>query len=450
MKVKKENIKELIKYIIIFFSIIILCVSLLVVTAKIPKESIEKNIEESTPYLSKNSEINYIKRKHPFMWLHIYADEMLLNITYNIDTDKPLESVLEAKYFDNGLASLRKQMEDKSQVANTEYIRYWHGSMIFIRPMLTIFNIHQIYIVNAIIMAMLTIALLVILFKKKQKLLAFLFIIAFIMTGSIFVPFCLEYTWVYMIMLITSIIAVLIEKKKNGNKNLKVMFFITGMLTCFFDFLSAELITILVPLTLILSIRYKEKRLGNLKENLKFLISSIILWGIGYFGMWIAKWILASIVLNVNALDFVVDKALVRVNGTYEFENISEIYKEAIPKNIFSLFPFNLIKDKLLLVYFFVIAVIAFLILKKNKKELKNIIPFLLIAVIPYVRYLVLANHSYRHYFFTFREQFSTIICIILIFVYGIDKNKFKKQIKLNKKDRKKDERINNINTSTK
>lgn len=437
MKVKKENIKELIKYIIIFFSIIILCVSLLVVTAKIPKESIEKNIEESTPYLSKNSEINYIKRKHPFMWLHIYADEMLLNITYNIDTDKTLESVLEAKYFDNGLASLRKQMEDKSQVANTEYIRYWHGSMIFIRPMLTIFNIHQIYIVNAIIMAMLTIALLVILFKKKQKLLAFLFIIAFIMTGSIFVPFCLEYTWVYMIMLLTSIIAVLIEKKKNGNKNLKVMFFITGMLTCFFDFLSAELITILVPLTLILSIRYKEKRLGNLKENLKFLISSIILGAIGYFGMWIAKWILASIVLNINALDFVVDKALVRVNGAYEFENISEIYREAIPKNIFSLFPFNLIKDKLLLVYFFVIAVIAFLILKKNKKELKNIVPFLIILILPYIRYIVLANHSYRHYFFTFREQFSTIICIILIFIYGIDKNKFKKEIKLKKKDRK-------------
>lgn len=449
MKVKKENIKEIFKYIIIFFSIIILGVSLLVVTAKIPKESIEKNIEESTPYLSKNSEINYIKRKHPFMWLHIYADEMLLNITYNIDTNKPLESVLEAKYFDNGLASLKKQMEDKSQVANTEYIRYWHGSMIFIRPLLTIFNIHQIYIVNAIIIAMLTIALLVILFKKKQTLLAILFIIAFIMTGSIFVPFCLEYTWVYMIMLFTSIIAVLIEKNKNSNKNLKVLFFITGILTCFFDFLSAELITILVPLTLVLGIRYKEKRAENLKENLKFLIYSIILWGVGYFGMWIAKWVLASIVLNVNALDFVVDKALVRVNGVYEFEDIGEIYLEAIPKNIFALFPFNLIQDKLLLVYFFAIAVIAFIVLKRNKKELKNIIPFLLIAFIPYVRYLVLANHSYRHYFFTFREQLPTIMCIILIFVYGIDKNKLKKQIKLNKKDRKKDERINNINTST-
>ena len=437
MKIKKENVKEVFKYVIIFFSILILGVSLLVVTSKIPKEYIEKNIEESTPYLSKNTEINFIKRKHPFMWLHIYADEMLLNIIYNIDTSKPLESVLEAKYFDDGLASLKKQMEDKSQVANTEYIRYWHGSMIFIRPMLTIFDIHQIYIINAIIIGILTVVLLSILFKKKQKLLVILFAIAFAMTGSIFVPFCLEYTWVYMIMLITSIIAILIEKKKNGNKNLKVVFFISGILTCFFDFLSAELLTILVPLTLILGIRIKERRLGSLKENLIFSISSIILWAIGYFEMWIAKWILASIVLNINALDFVVDKALVRVNGAYEFENISEIYREAIPKNIFSLFPLNLLKEKFLLIYFLVIAVIAFLVLKKDKKELKNIVPFLIILILPYIRYIILANHSYRHYFFTFREQFSTIICIILIFIYGIDKNKFKREIKLKKKDRK-------------
>ena len=437
MKIKKENVKEVFKYVIIFFSILILGVSLLVVTSKIPKEYIEKNIEESTPYLSKNTEINFMKRKHPFMWLHIYADEMLLNIIYNIDTSKPLESVLEAKYFDDGLASLKKQMEDKSQVANTEYIRYWHGSMIFIRPMLTVFNIHQIYIINAIIIGILTVVLLSILFKKKQKLLVVLFIIAFAMTGSIFVPFCLEYTWIYMIMLITSIIAILIEKKKNGNKNLKVAFFISGILTCFFDFLSAELLTILVPLTLILGIRIKERRLGSLKENLIFSISSIILWAIGYFGMWIAKWILASIVLNINALDFVVDKALVRVNGAYEFENISEIYREAIPKNIFSLFPLNLLKEKFLLIYFLVIAVIAFLVLKKNKKELKNIVPFLIILILPYIRYIVLANHSYRHYFFTFREQFSTTICFILIFIYGIDKNKFKREIKLKKKDRK-------------
>lgn len=209
------------KYAILFVFIVIILLTTLVVTAKIPKESIEKNIEESAQYLSKNTEINYIKRKHPFMWLHIYADEMLFNIIYNIDTNKPLESVLEAKYYKD-IAGLKKQVSDKSLKANTEYIRYWHGSMIFIRPLLMFLNIYGIYILNAIIMSILAIALLLILIKKKQKLLAIIFIIAFIMTGSIFVPFCLEYTWTYLIMFITSIIAILIEKK--SNKNLRILF----------------------------------------------------------------------------------------------------------------------------------------------------------------------------------------------------------------------------------
>ena len=107
-----KKIKSLIKDIIIFVFIVIVLLILLVVTAKIPKESIEKNIEESTDYLSRNTEINYIKRKYPFMWLHIYADEMLLNIIYNVGSNMPLRSVLEAKYYDSGLASLKEQIKN--------------------------------------------------------------------------------------------------------------------------------------------------------------------------------------------------------------------------------------------------------------------------------------------------------------------------------------------------
>ena len=37
----------------------------------------------------------------------------------------------------------------------------------------------------------------------------------------------------------------------------------------------------------------------------------------------------------------------------------------------------------------------------------------MLIAITPYVRYLVLANHSYRHSMFTFRTQIITVIAVI-------------------------------------
>ena len=38
-----------------------------------------------------------------------------------------------------------------------------------------------------------------------------------------------------------------------------------------------------------------------------------------------------------------------------------------------------------------------------------------IIALVPYVRYLVLHNHSYIHCFFTFRAQAATVMAIVLI-----------------------------------
>ena len=49
----------------------------------------------------------------------------------------------------------------------------------------------------------------------------------------------------------------------------------------------------------------------------------------------------------------------------------------------------------------------------KNIKKKWFALLLLLVALSPYLRYLVLANHSYRHSFFTFREQIISCIAII-------------------------------------
>lgn len=50
---------------------------------------------------------------------------------------------------------------------------------------------------------------------------------------------------------------------------------------------------------------------------------------------------------------------------------------------------------------------------KDKKMYLKNI-HFLLIAIIPFVWYMVLANHSYVHYWFTYRELAIFIFAILV------------------------------------
>lgn len=431
----KKQIKKIVMYFAIFILIVMGLVLTLVGTAKIPRQWIEKNIEDSSQYLSKNTEINYIKRKHPFMYLHIYADEVLLNIIYNINTETPLQAIIEAKHYQNGMGSLKQQMENKNLEANTEYMRYWHGSMVFVRPLLALLNIHGIYIINMIVLLVLMGILLFLLWKKKQKALLISVIVAFFMTGSIFVPFCLEYVWTYFIMLITSIIAIIIEKQ--GNRTLQLLFFITGITTCFLDFLSTEIITILVPLLLVFGIRYQEKRVKKIKDEIKEIIVFMLIWLVGYVGMWFAKWIIASVVLQVNAFDYVLDKAFIRVNGEVLRTTQQQILIGAIERNIMAIFPLNLIKNPYVLGSMPIVLIILFLIFKKEKRELTYMIPLLIIAIVPYVRYVVLANHSYLHYFFTFRSQFPVIMAIILTFVHGVDMKKMNQQIQIKQLTRK-------------
>ena len=53
--------------------------------------------------------------------------------------------------------------------ANMEYLRYWHGSLMIIRPLLAILNIEQIYIFNSIVLLALLALLVVLLVKNGFK-----------------------------------------------------------------------------------------------------------------------------------------------------------------------------------------------------------------------------------------------------------------------------------------
>lgn len=146
-----QTIKAIMKYCIIFCVIVVSLASGLILTSCIPKEFIEKNLQESAEFY-KNKD--GIERLHPFreeLKLHYYADSMLLNIIYCMNTEQPIQSTLWANYYETKYVDKNddfiKVVEEKEN-PNTQYLRYWHGSMMIIRPLLLIFNIEQIYIYN--------------------------------------------------------------------------------------------------------------------------------------------------------------------------------------------------------------------------------------------------------------------------------------------------------------
>ena len=253
---------------------------------------------------------------------------------------------------------------------------------------------------------------------------------------------CIEYSVTFYIMLITSIIAIKIDKnKKNKSKEevdgkLFKLFFITGMVTTFFGFLTTEILTIFVPILLILIIRKEEGRFDSLKNTFKFVIKSSVLWFVGYCSMWLTKWILSSIVLHINAFEYVKDEFALRINGLQGLSSYQKLYGNVINRNLMGIPLIDFISTnfehweiKSVLIIF-----IALILMFINWKELKNkkyLIIFVLIAITPYIRYLVLANHSYRHAMFTFRDQIITIIVVTYIIIDCFNYNLLFKKIKL-------------------
>lgn len=438
-----KKIKQIAKFIAIFLIEILILTILLVIIAKIPRKYVEENLKEATTYFHENNmEVTRTKRKRQYTYLHPYADEIILNIIYCLDTEKPLESVLEAKYYtkfqNDGSNEKYLELIENNLQANTEYLRYWHGSILIIKPLLMIFKLEQIYILNAITISILTSILIILLIKKKYYSIAISIILGLIMVAIWYVPFCFEYVWTFIIMLIISIISVKIESKeiKNKDEKLYVLYFITGILTCFFDFFTTEIITILVPVAIVLSIRIKEKRFESLKKELIFLIKSISLWLIAYSFMWFAKWIIASIVLKVNAMEFVKDKAILRINGDVMGLPLWETMIRAIKENFLTMYPINIIKKKgwiLLSIFIALFLSLVLVIDRKNKEKMKYMTLMLIIGIIPYLRYITLSNHSFRHSFFTFRSQLPTIMCIVLILGNCIDKKKLLSKLEIRK-----------------
>ena len=88
-------------------------------------------------------------------------------------------------------------------------------------------------------------------------------------------------------------------------------------------------------------------------------------------------------------------------------------------ENWHNLYPINIIKRKsdLLKISIICIVILGLCFDWKNMKKKYFSIIMIIISIMPYVRYLLLANHSYYHAFFTFREQIITIIALLYTIV---------------------------------
>ena len=410
-----DMIKHILKYIFTFLGMTFLLTGLLVMCAKIPRAAIRENVKESADMLCQGELFGCRIEGVNGSIIDRYADSILLGIAYSYDSSRPFVSVMESKYYHrynyNENENLLKAVTEECE-PNQQYLRYWHGSIALVRPLLQVFNLRQIYILNACILALLGIVLLVLLLRQKAYIPVFGIVLGLVMTSAWFVPYSLEYTWTYMLMLIFSILAVVLSNGKRDGL-LGPLFMISGMLTSFMDFLTTETLTLTVPLLLVLWIIAGQRRPEE--TSLGKAAAGCGVWLLGYAGMWIMKWLLAAIAMSENVMPYVLEHIGERIGGDVGVGAVSSIVG-AIGRNIGCLFPLEYgpwgIFAGFCLIMF---ALYKGFVYRRYDLDKKRIIAYVLIGMIPYVRYVIIHNHSYIHYFFTYRAQLGTIVAAVLL-----------------------------------
>ncbi len=427
--------KEILKYIRVFSATLALLILLLVLSCTIPQERIYENSRLSANYMTKNETDFYsplLSEKN--FEIHNYADAIWLSIAYSVDSDHPLKSALEGKYyneFGDRLYNINfyRDTIEKNKEANTYYYRYWHGTIMFLRPLLTMFTYMDIRYINILFFTGLCFALIILLQKKLGTKASVIFAAAILSVNFYVVPYCIEYVPMFYIMFISSIMILFLKDKRK----ISYLFLMTGICSNFFDFLTVETVTLGVPLVIHFCELYSKGETEDLIYSLKYFIKLCTLWLCGYLLTWISKWIIASIVSKMNVMTNVMESISQRSVGKVQDTPFLEQLKNALLFNIRGIFPFNLTESTtgtilMILAVLFLLFAIWFLYRKKKVEEVSKI--FLLIALIPYIRYLVMSNHSYSHYWFTFRAQISSVMALLLAVAVNLDKGLLKKEFK--------------------
>lgn len=430
-------LKTIIKYVITFIVTMIILISLLFLSSLIPSSYIEENVRKSSEFLDDRDiyEKEGIKTFGKTEILFLFTDAIMLNTAYSIDSNHPYESMMLARknyipgqtqnmheevpvnigtspnYVDEfgntfQVAELYGLMHGENLVDSYEYTRYWHGYLIFLRPLLTILSVEGIRNLLFVITIILTITVLFLIIKKINFITAIIYLLSFLAVNLFVICNSMNEITTFIIALVAIIFILL----KNGKfKNPASVFLVIGMCTSFFDLLTTPLVTIglTLPIYVLLNIKDNNKKLYL--DCFKICIG----WVVGYGLCWALKWAITDITLNKHIISDAIKQVVVRTGDVKDtgFLKIVEINLIALGKTTIKVFV-------VLLAIFAVIGLAKEIYVKKVKKSktegvqiLKNLI-FLIIALFPFAWYFALQNHSYIHSFFTNRILVITILNI--------------------------------------
>ena len=401
---------RLFKCAVIFVVTSFLFLGLQLLSTFLPLKEIQNHVAQSEASFLSLNQYPHIVGKDDKYKQDLCTDSIMLNMAVPYRSLNHFDNAFNASFFSNIRNSLIPLVSriHNWDLLNSHYLRYWNGYVVPLRVLLCIFTYQSILRINVACFAILLIIIAFLFAQRFNTLFAVFFVVILFQLGFAAVPFSMQFASVYYISFGAIIFELVFSRKCKIQDFAPELFIVIGVSTSWIDFLSAPLISLGLPL-LVAFMLTQEGRL-------KVLVSSSFAWAFGYLFFWASRWGLALITYPQFNIFANVYKRFAFRSG--ETSGLS--YKiEAVGKNLSMIFavPSSFVSHRSIFSAFvlFIITLVLFIIWNAKKREpaLRELMPFALVGMYPFIWYLLLANHSAHHYWFTYRSLIITLFAFV-------------------------------------
>lgn len=353
-----------------------------------------------------------------------FTDALIISQAYSLTHDSIVRRTMllpRTVYGDSAQTTCLRQVVAGVPGSTVDYPRYWHGSTFLMRFLLSLFTYQSIRMLLYLISSLLLAWLMVRLWRMDGWVPVAAVTASFALMYGFVMQFSIQFFPVLTLALTGSLLACRYVRQP---QKMALALFVIGSLTAYFDLLTTPLLTLGMPLLLYCYISGRQAAqplpatasgaatLDNAGQPFGAALATMagmgLLWAAGFGITWFCKWLLASLLTPTNVFKDAFSQMATRAGD--QAENVWELADfsrwTAITSNA------GLIPYKFLLIA--IAALIVLATIRCNRKGWKTSLLLLLVALLPYAWYFALANHSYLHWWFTFRTQIITVAALLL------------------------------------
>ena len=351
-----------------------------------------------------------------------FTDAIMLQTAVYVRDENPMKAAMrnDRMEFSEGkldpAGSLKQYVYGNRSGYVMSYARYWHGYLLFLKPLLLFFSLSDIRMMNAAFQLVLAAGVLLLAFRKRGLRLALPMGLALLVLNPVSTALSMQFSSIYYLTLLGLLIMLLTESWDRSWGYLVFLFL--GIGTAFFDFLTYPACAVGTCLALQALMSRADGKTRLLKT-----VGSGAAWAFGYGGMWSGKWLAASLITGTNVLRDAMEQAQYRSGGevTAAEGGVNATFGAVLSRNLGVL-----ANPAAAILVLALTGMLVWLLVTKRCRfavERSSLLSLAVAFAVPFVWYFLLRNHSMVHCWMTYRNLSAAVFALSGGLCFGLKGN---------------------------